>query len=108
MDLLAETLDLGGRPIRLDSMAKYLLLASGQGDLLFRLISPHSRGYREKIWDQAAGSLLVEEAGGRISDLDGVPLDFTTGRLLENNRGVLASNGRLHQAALEALKVVQA
>jgi len=32
--------------------------------------------YREKIWDQAAGSLVLEEAGGRISDLDGPALEF--------------------------------
>ena len=39
MEMLARTLELGWQPIRLDSMAKYLLLASGHGDLLFRLIS---------------------------------------------------------------------
>jgi 3'-phosphoadenosine 5'-phosphosulfate (PAPS) 3'-phosphatase len=33
--------------------------------------------YREAMWDQAAGALLVEEAGGRVTDLDGLPLDFT-------------------------------
>jgi len=84
------------------------LLASGRGDLLFRLISSRAPDYREKIWDQAAGSLLVAEAGGRISDLDGLPLDFTMGRLLENNRGVVASNGHLHEAALKALRLIGA
>ena len=46
----------------------------------------------------------VEEAGGRITDLDGRRLDFTQGRTLAGNRGVAASNGRLHAAALAALK----
>ena len=63
--------------------------------------------YHEKIWDQAAGSLVVEEAGGRISDLDGRPLDFTAGRTLARNRGVLASNGHLHEVALQALRQVR-
>ena len=46
---------------------------------------------------------MVEEAGGNVTDLDGKPLDFSVGKMLVANRGVLASNGRLHQAALEVL-----
>jgi 3'(2'), 5'-bisphosphate nucleotidase len=92
----------------MDSQAKYAVLAAGAGDLLFRLLSPKQPDYREKIWDQAAGSLVVEAAGGRISDLDGQPLDFTAGRTLARNRGVLASNGYLHEAALQALRRIQA
>ena len=95
-------------PVRMDSQAKYALLAAGIGDLLLRLLSPAKPDYREKIWDQAAGSLVVQEAGGTITDLDGKPLDFSTGRTLANNRGVLASNSILHPAALEVLGVVQA
>ena len=90
-------------PVCMDSQAKYAVLAAGAGDLLFRLLSPSMPDYREKIWDQAGGSLVVEEAGGRITDLDGKPLDFTQGRTLAANRGVVASNGHLHQAALDAL-----
>jgi 3'(2'), 5'-bisphosphate nucleotidase len=51
---------------------------------------------------------VLEEAGGKLSDLHGRRLDFTTGRELANNRGLLASNGRLHAAALEALKAIGA
>jgi 3'(2'), 5'-bisphosphate nucleotidase len=90
--------------VRMDSQAKYAVLAAGKGDLMLRLLSPAKPNYREKIWDQAAGSLVVEEAGGRITDLCGERLDFTVGRTLDNNRGILASNGHLHLAALEALK----
>jgi 3'(2'), 5'-bisphosphate nucleotidase len=52
--------------------------------------------------------LIVAEAGGRISDLDGKALDFTRGRTLADNRGILATNGKLHAAALEALRRVGA
>ena len=83
-----------------------MLLAAGKGDLMLRLLSPSAPDYREKIWDQAAGSIMVEEAGGHITDLFGVPLDFTTGKLLTKNFGVLASNGRLHQKALAALSEI--
>jgi len=108
IDQFAEALAVGVEPVRMDSQAKYSLLAAGEGELYLRLLSPSRLDYREKIWDQAAGSLILEEAGGRITDLDGNPLDFTKGRQLEANRGVLGSNGHLHEAALDALRQVGA
>ncbi|MDX9971640.1 MAG: 3'(2'),5'-bisphosphate nucleotidase [FCB group bacterium] len=100
---LRGTLGAKADPVLMDSQAKYGVLAAGAGDILFRLLSPKQPDYREKIWDQAAGSIVVEEAGGRITDLRGRPLDFTEGRTLANNRGILATNGRLHDLALEVL-----
>ena len=105
---LVETLGSRADPVLMDSQAKYSVLAAGAGDLLLRLLSAKQPDYREKIWDQAAGSLVVEEAGGRVSDLDGRALDFSHGRTLATNRGVLASNGLLHEAALAALKSIGA
>ncbi len=101
---------LGGtaEPVLMDSQAKYGVLAAGCGELLFRLLSPTKLDYRERIWDQAAGSIVVEEAGGRVTDLDGKTLDFSRGRTLAGNRGVVASNGELHDAALAALKQIGA
>jgi 3'(2'), 5'-bisphosphate nucleotidase len=64
--------------------------------------------YREKVWDQAAGSLIVQEAGGTVTDLDGRALDFTRGRRLVNNRGICATNGSLHPEALRALREINA
>lgn len=104
------TVELGSEhpPVLMDSQAKFALLAAGRGELLFRLLSPQKPDYVESIWDQAAGSLIVEEAGGRVSDLRGRPLDFGRGRKLSDNVGVLVSNGRLHDRALQALKAVGA
>ena len=48
-----------------------------------------------KPWDFAAGVLLVEEAGGRVSNLTGAPLRF--------GQTVLASNGLLHAQAVDLL-----
>jgi 3'(2'), 5'-bisphosphate nucleotidase len=104
LDFIAKEMGVAAEPVRLNSQAKYAILAAGAGDLIFRLISPKMPNYKEKIWDQAAGSLVVEEAGGKITDLDGKPLDFTQGRTLAKNRGVLASNTYLHEAALRAIK----
>jgi 3'(2'), 5'-bisphosphate nucleotidase len=95
-------------PVRLDSQAKYAILAAGAGDLLLRLISPKMPNYKEKIWDQAAGCLVAEEAGGKVTDLDGRSLDFTQGRTLANNRGILVSNTFLHGAALQAIEAIGA
>lgn len=106
--LFATALGVQVAPVLMDSQVKYAILAAGKGDLMLRLISPAQPDYHEKIWDQAAGSLILEEAGGQISDLQGRALDFTTGRELLNNRGILASNSSLHNAALEALRTIGA
>jgi 3'(2'), 5'-bisphosphate nucleotidase len=104
VDQFASYLEVQAAPVLMDSQGKYAVLAAGEGDLIVRLLSPDKPDYLEKIWDQAAGSLIVEEAGGRITDLDGRDLDFTAGRTLARNRGVLASNGYLHPIALQTFK----
>ncbi|NQS90953.1 MAG: 3'(2'),5'-bisphosphate nucleotidase, partial [Chloroflexi bacterium] len=102
--------ELGGKldPVRMDSQVKYALLASGEGEIYLRLLSPDKKDYREKIWDQAAGSIIVEEAGGTVTDLDGKVLDFSQGRTLKTNRGICATNGLVHEKALAALNAVGA
>jgi HAL2 family 3'(2'),5'-bisphosphate nucleotidase len=106
--LFAQAMGIQAQPVLMDSQAKYAVLAAGAGDLMLRLLSASMPDYKEKIWDHAAGSLVLQEAGGRISDLDGRPLDFTTGRSLIHNRGVLASNGTFHAPALAALAQIKA
>ncbi len=98
---VAEALGVTAAPVRIDSQAKYALVASGEAELYLRI--PRDDRYREKIWDHAAGSLLVEEAGGRVTDIHGKPLDFRRGRTLAGNRGVVAGNGLLHAPVLAAL-----
>jgi myo-inositol-1(or 4)-monophosphatase len=51
-------------------------------------------------WDVAAGSVLVEEAGGRVTSIDGTPLDL-------DRPAVLASNGIIHEEMLEVLRGVR-
>lgn len=105
---LAQNLGVAVPPVGMDSQAKYAVLAAGEGDVMLRLISKSRPDYREKIWDQAAGSIVVEEAGGRITDLDGKPLDFSHGRTLAKNRGICATNGHLHNAILAGLRAIGA
>ncbi|RPI31239.1 MAG: 3'(2'),5'-bisphosphate nucleotidase [Chloroflexota bacterium] len=106
IDRLAEVMGVQVQPIRMDSQAKYAILAAGKGDVLLRLLSPDRPDYREKIWDQAAGSLVVEEAGGQVTDIRGKALDFSAGKELVNNQGVVATNCFLHPAVLSALNTV--
>jgi myo-inositol-1(or 4)-monophosphatase len=51
---------------------------------------------RLKPWDTAAASLLVEEAGGRVSGIDGAPFRPRAG-------SVVGSNGLLHDAMLQTI-----
>lgn len=106
VDDIAAVLGAAGAAVGMDSQAKYAVLAAGGGELLFRLLSPKRPDYKEMIWDQAAGSIVLEEAGGRITDLTGKPLDFGAGKTLAHNRGVFASNGLLHEPGLSAVAQV--
>lgn len=45
--------------------------ALARGDAAINMRFPRP-GYREKIWDHAAGALIVQEAGAAISDASGV------------------------------------
>jgi len=99
---IASRLGITAPPFRIDSQCKYAVVARGEASIYLRL--PRDTSYREKVWDHAAGSLVLEEAGGRVSDLDGRPLDFSQGRLLGNHRGIVCTNGAIHEQVLAACR----
>ncbi len=103
---IADRLGMTRSPTHMDSQAKYLVIAGGQADLLIRLPPKRHPSYKEKLWDVAAGLLAIEEAGGRVTDLAGRPLDLTAGRELTRNHGSLISNGLLHESALAVIQSV--
>jgi myo-inositol-1(or 4)-monophosphatase len=79
---------------RLGSAVLYLAwLAAGRFDGYWEL--------RTGPWDVAAGGLLVEEAGGRVTGIDGAPLDL-------DRPSVLATNGHIHDEMLKVLREVRA
>jgi len=51
-------------------------------------------------WDIGAGSLIVEEAGGRVTNLSGGDLDIYSGH-------ILATNGKIHGDLTEALVTIE-
>lgn len=89
--------------LRMDSQAKYGAVAAGKAALYLRLPSPKSLDYREKIWDHAAGAIVVEEAGGRVTDMFGKPLDFANAVRMMDNQGVVVSNGEIHDEVIQTL-----
>jgi len=101
---VAELLGTQAEPYRIDSQCKYAAVARGDASIYLRL--PTKKGYEEKIWDHAAGWMVVTEAGGRVTDVRGISLDFAIGRTLRNNLGVIATNGKLHDQVVSAVKQV--
>ena len=98
---IVARLNVKAAPVRLDSQAKYAVVARGEAEAYLRL--PRDQVYREKIWDHAAGLLVVTEAGGRVTDINGEDLDFSRGYRLEDNRGVVATNTTVHEDVLRTI-----
>jgi 3'(2'), 5'-bisphosphate nucleotidase len=75
---------------------KVALVSQGDRDLY---LYP---GEHTKLWDTCGPEAILIAAGGRMSDIDGCPLDYSKTDL--NNRGgVVASNGPLHDHVIQAL-----
>ncbi len=89
-------------PLRLDSQAKYAVVARGQADAYLRL--PTRKGYVERIWDHAAGAVVAQECNCTVSDITGKPLDFSRGEGLESNKGIVVATPRAHGAIIAAIK----
>ncbi len=88
--------------LRLDSQCKYAMVALGRADLFMRL--PKRRQSPDYIWDHAPGELVTRESGARMTDTQGLELDFGVGKSLARNSGFLAASAALHERLLGALK----
>jgi 3'(2'), 5'-bisphosphate nucleotidase len=100
---ISRILQIEHAPEQMDSQVKYGIVAAGAAEIYLRIPNPATPDYREKIWDHAAGSLIVEQAGGTVSDIEGEKLDFFVGKTLRHNRGILATNGKIHQRVLDII-----
>jgi len=101
---VAELLGISLPPYRIDSQCKYAAVGRGDASIYLRL--PTRKGYEEKIWDHAAGCMVIREAGGRVTDARGNELDFSLGRTLKNNLGVIVTNGHVHDRVIAAVREV--
>ena len=73
---------------------KLCLIALGVRDLY---VNPAAK---TKVWDTCAPQAILAGAGGRLSDLQGAPIDY---KELRQRRGLVASNGRVHTEVVEKL-----
>lgn len=87
--------------LNLDSQVKYCALSKGLAELYLRL--PVSASYQEKIWDHAAGNILITESGGIVTDMTGKTLNFGEGRILHSS-GVIAGSKQFQGKVIEAIK----
>ena len=111
---LANSLIVTGFPYDLDKRADKLLglfskmtstsqgirrLGSAALDLCY-VAAGRFDGYWEfglKPWDTAAGTLVLAEAGGRVTKLNGGPFEFM------DSGEILASNGKIHKEMIKTL-----
>jgi len=101
---IARILKMEQDPIQMDSQVKYGVVAAGNAEIYIRIPHPKTPDYREKIWDHAAGTIIVEEAGGAVTDIFGKKLDFRVGKTLKDNRGIFASVPSVHDRILGIIK----
>ena len=67
---------------------KLAMVAGGKADATFTR-SPKNE------WDIASGAALILEAGGTMTDIDGIPMTFN--KRVTKCAGIIASNGILHE-----------
>lgn len=81
---------------------KYAAIARGDAEIFMKFART---GYKEKIWDHAAGMIIIQEAGGVVTDAGGSPLDFSKGTFLEGlDRGIIACGGaKLHERIIKSV-----
>jgi 3'(2'), 5'-bisphosphate nucleotidase len=91
--------------LRLDSQCKYAVVGRGQADAYMRM--PSRKGYVERVWDHAAGALIATEGGCFVTDIAGQRLDFSRGRGLSSNRGILCAEPMTHGRLLNAIEVAE-
>lgn len=83
-------------------MVKYAAIACGDAEAFMQFARS---GHKEKIWDHAAGVIIIQEAGGTVTDITGHSLDFSKGSYVEGiDRGIVACAGSiLHEKIIGAV-----
>ncbi|KFY14954.1 hypothetical protein V491_05844 [Pseudogymnoascus sp. VKM F-3775] len=102
---IAEKLGAPWNPIHIySSQLRYMALALGTCDVVLR--TPEPTGAAAHVWDHAGGVMVYEEAGGKVTDLNGKDLIFAAGRDLTENFGFVAAPANIHSQVVDATKAV--
>lgn len=86
--------------VQIDSMAKFCMIADGTADLY---VKPMNKS-RSFTWDFLPGILLVQEAGGTVTDLQGNSIELQNDKCVVSAPGLIASNSIIHDDIIEKLK----
>ncbi|PJF18020.1 hypothetical protein PSACC_02163 [Paramicrosporidium saccamoebae] len=105
-ETFSRALNLSKETIRMDSQCKYGIVARGDAHIYLR--RPTKPGYTERIWDHAPGVLIVEEAGGTVTDFEGKRIVFAPEAALSRAGGILATNLPTgHSTVLTVLQAIK-
>ncbi|KAI0846029.1 carbohydrate phosphatase [Daldinia vernicosa] len=83
---------------------RWVALGIGLANMTIWIYKQRSR--TGKIWDHAGAMLLFEEVGGKITDIDGKPIDLGVGRKMSANHGFVAAPKALHATVLDTVQKV--
>ncbi|KAF9878667.1 3', 5'-bisphosphate nucleotidase [Colletotrichum karsti] len=81
---------------------RWATLGLGQANCTFWAYRRRDR--LAKIWDHAGAMLLFEEVGGKVTDVDGNPVNLTAGRKMVANYGFIAAPPAVHGKVLAAVR----
>ncbi|KAH9251842.1 3'(2'),5'-bisphosphate nucleotidase [Batrachochytrium salamandrivorans] len=86
--------------IRVDSQVKYALLVRGDCT-----VYPRCTGYDQCIWDVLPGAVILQQAGGKLTDEWGFKLNFKTGRVVQRHTLLATSSldAELHNRVLRTI-----
>ncbi|CAH8346283.1 unnamed protein product [Eruca vesicaria subsp. sativa] len=98
---IAKKLGITALPVRMDSQAKYAAVSRGDAEIYLRFTLS---GHRETIWDHAPGFIITTEAGGVVCDAAGKSLDFSKGKYLAHETGIIVTTKKLKPWVLKAVK----
>lgn len=91
------------------SHMRYASLILGGGHCQIRAPPPPNPEKKPSvvyIWDHAGAQLIFTELGGKITDLRGEPMDFSAGRTLSKNCGMLIARQDIHAELLETVNSI--
>ncbi|XP_024631860.1 putative PAP-specific phosphatase, mitochondrial isoform X2 [Medicago truncatula] len=86
------------------SLCKYLMVASGRASVFIQRAKETTT---IKAWDHAVGMICVHEAGGKVTDWEGIEIDLAedqpSRRIIFPSGGVLVTNGNLHDQIVQII-----
>ncbi|XP_004485698.1 putative 3'(2'),5'-bisphosphate nucleotidase, mitochondrial isoform X2 [Cicer arietinum] len=86
------------------SLCKYLMVASGRASVFFLRAKEKTV---IKAWDHAVGMICIHEAGGKVTDWNGIEIDLaadqTGRRIIFPSGGILVTNGNFHNQILHII-----